>query len=107
MYQKYKRFIDAAGGWESFQQLLNVLSQVAKKNNTSMANVASRFMMEQPAVGGVIIGARLGKSEHIQENQSLLSFSLDEESKKMLRTALTNLLLYPVIVVMSIASPLF
>ena len=88
---KYKRFIDAAGGWQTFQQLLKVLSEVAKKNNTSMANVASRFMMEQPVVGGVIIGARLGKSEHIQENQSLLSFSLAEESKNVLRAAIDKL----------------
>ena len=88
---KYKRFIDAAGGWQAFQQLLKALDLVAKKNNSSMANVASRYMLEQPAVGGVIIGARLGKSEHIKENQSLLSFSLDEESKNVIRTAIDKL----------------
>jgi aryl-alcohol dehydrogenase-like predicted oxidoreductase/enamine deaminase RidA (YjgF/YER057c/UK114 family) len=85
---KYKRFIDTAGGWQAFQQVLDALHKVAKKNNTSMANVASRFVLDQPAVGAVIIGARLGMSEHIQENKSLLSFSLNEESKETLRSAI-------------------
>lgn len=88
---KYKRFIDAAGGWSKFQNLLTVLSPIAKKHNTSIANIASRYMMEQPAVGGVIIGARLGMSEHIQENVKLFSFSLDIESKKIIKQALDSL----------------
>jgi aryl-alcohol dehydrogenase-like predicted oxidoreductase/enamine deaminase RidA (YjgF/YER057c/UK114 family) len=88
---KYKRFIDAAGGWQKFQELLLTLNEVAKQNNTSIANVASRYILEQPAVGGVIIGARLGKSEHIQENKNLLSFALDEAGKKILKKAIDQL----------------
>ncbi len=88
---KYKRFIDAAGGWQKFQQLLLTLNEVAKQSNTSMANIASRYILEQPAVGGVIIGARLGKSEHVQENKKLLSVSLDEASKKILKQAIDQL----------------
>ncbi|MDZ7650238.1 MAG: aldo/keto reductase [Cytophagales bacterium] len=74
-----------------FQNLLKTLQQVAIKNNCSIANVASRYMLEQAAVGGVIIGARLGKSEHIQENLSLLSLSLNEESKNLIKENLTQL----------------
>ena len=88
---KYKRFIDAAGGWGKFQILLHALLEVSKKNNTSIANAASLYMLDQPAVGGVIIGARLGKSEHIQENKKLISLSLDEKSKNILRQALNEL----------------
>jgi len=88
---KYKRFIDAAGGWQKFQSLLQVLSEISKINNTSMANVASRYLLDQPAVGGVIIGARLGKSEHIQENKQILSLSLDDNSKKKLKQVLSQL----------------
>lgn len=88
---KYKRFIDAAGGWSKFQNLLTALKLVANKQATSIANIASRYMLEQPAVGGVIIGARLGVSEHIQENVNLFSFSLDAESKKIIRQALSSL----------------
>ncbi len=92
---KYKRFIDAAGGWQKFQQLLQTLHNVAKQNETSMANVASRYIMEQPAVGGVIIGARLGKSEHILENKQLLSFTLDDANKKILKQAIDQLKAIP------------
>lgn len=88
---KYKRFIDAAGGWSKFQKLLTALKLVANKQATSIANIASRYMLEQPAVGGVIIGARLSVSEHIQENVNLFSFSLDAESKKIIKQALGSL----------------
>jgi aryl-alcohol dehydrogenase-like predicted oxidoreductase/enamine deaminase RidA (YjgF/YER057c/UK114 family) len=88
---KYKRFIDAAGGWSKFQNLLSVLNKIADNHNTSIANIASRYMLEQPAIGGVIIGARLGISEHIQENVTLFSFSLDDESKIEIKQALSFL----------------
>ncbi len=88
---KYKRFIDAAGGWEKFQMILHTLHKIAKKYNVSIANVATRYILENPAVGGVIIGARLGLSEHIHENLKLFSFSLDKESKTEIATALTHL----------------
>jgi enamine deaminase RidA (YjgF/YER057c/UK114 family) len=64
---------------------------VSKKKNTSIANIASRFILEQPAVGGVIIGAQLGKSEHIHENKQLLSLTLDDESKNKIKNALREL----------------
>ncbi|MBX2947453.1 MAG: aldo/keto reductase [Cyclobacteriaceae bacterium] len=88
---KYKRFIDTAGGWDVFQTLLSTLDQVAKKYNVGIANIASKYMLEQPAVGGVIIGARLGQSEHITENEKLFSFELDSESKRKIALALSML----------------
>lgn len=92
---KYKRFIDAAGGWHVFQNLLSALKKVADRNNTSVPNIASRYMLEQPAVAGVIIGARIGTREHIEENKKLLTFSLDDESKKMLRSAMDQMTRIP------------
>ena len=77
---KYKRFIDTAGGWEAFQNLLSVVDGVAKRQGVSVANVACRYILEQPMVGGIIIGARLGESEHIQDNLRLFQFSLDDRS---------------------------
>ncbi len=85
---KYKRFIDAAGGWQKFQSLLKVIHNVAIRHHVSMANVATRYMLHQPTVGGVIIGARLGKSEHILENVKLFDFSLDEKSKTEIQNAI-------------------
>ncbi len=88
---KYKRYIDAAGGWAPFQRLLAVIRQAADRHRVSMANVASRFILEQPAVGGIIIGARLGESEHIGNNLELSSFALDDEDRDAIRAAIGEL----------------
>jgi len=88
---KYKRYIDEAGGWAAFQRLLSVLGEVAGRHGVSMANVASRYILEQPAVGAVIIGARLGESEHIQDNLKLPGFSLAQDDRDAIRQAIGGL----------------
>jgi aryl-alcohol dehydrogenase-like predicted oxidoreductase/enamine deaminase RidA (YjgF/YER057c/UK114 family) len=88
---KYGRFIQVSGGWESFQNLLRTVDEVARRHGVSMANVASRYILEQPAVGGVIIGARLGKSQHIEDNLRLFAFSLDRDSRSAIDAALARL----------------
>ena len=88
---KYKRFIDAAGGWDQFQDLLQSLDSIAKKYQVGIANIASHYIMTRPAVAGVIIGARLGKSEHIIDNERLFSFQLDESDETQLRQVLHTL----------------
>jgi aryl-alcohol dehydrogenase-like predicted oxidoreductase/enamine deaminase RidA (YjgF/YER057c/UK114 family) len=88
---KYKRFIDTAGGWEQFQDLLQTLDSLAKKHQVGIANIASHYIMTRPAVAGVIIGARLGKSEHIADNERLFSFQLDEADETQLKQVLHTL----------------
>ena len=88
---KYKRFIDAAGGWERFQNLLLTLQPIAQKHGVGIATLASHYMLLQPAMAGVIIGARLGKSEHLTENEGLFSIQLDEADRASIQTALSNL----------------
>ena len=88
---KYKRFIDAAGGWERFQNLLGILQPIAQKHGVGIATLASHYMLLQPAVAGVIIGARLGKSEHLAENEGLFSIQLDEADRASIQTALSSL----------------
>ncbi|GAA0878383.1 hypothetical protein GCM10009119_13510 [Algoriphagus jejuensis] len=92
---KYKRFIDASGGWAAFQNLLQVLDQIAKKHRVGIATVASQHILNQPAVGGVIIGARLGQSAHIEDNETLFSLELDESDQLSLKEALWNLKTIP------------
>jgi aryl-alcohol dehydrogenase-like predicted oxidoreductase/enamine deaminase RidA (YjgF/YER057c/UK114 family) len=79
---KYKRFIDAAGGWDWFQSMLETLSVIAQRKNCSIATLASAYMSKLPAVEAVIVGARLGQSSHIDENKKiiLISFTADELS---------------------------
>lgn len=88
---KYKRFIDAAGGWQVFQDLLHRVDHIAQRLGVSMANVACRYVLEEPAVGGIIIGARLGQTDHIQNNLRVFQFSLDELSRSKIRDVLARL----------------
>jgi aryl-alcohol dehydrogenase-like predicted oxidoreductase len=77
--QKYKQMIDAWGGWELFQKLLSIAEQVARKHGVSIANVATRYILDKPAVAGVILGVRLGVSAHIEDNARVFDLKLDSE----------------------------
>ena len=90
-HMKYKRYIDVAGGWDKFQNLLRAMKQIADRHGVSMANVATRYILDQPAVGAVIIGARLGESEHIENNRALLQFAPENRDWDAIRNALAEL----------------
>jgi aryl-alcohol dehydrogenase-like predicted oxidoreductase len=87
---KYKRFIDAAGGWSKFQSLLTTLNELATNHAVSISNIASKYILEQPAVAAVIIGARLGESEHIAKNKKLLEFQLSVKEQNTIHEALSE-----------------
>jgi len=84
---KYKRFIDAAGGWDAFQAVLRAAHTVAQKHGVSIANVATRWVLDQPHVAGVIIGARLGENMHAADTLNLFSFALDDADRATLEEA--------------------
>ena len=84
---KYKRFIDAAGGWDAFQGILRAASAIAKKHGVSISNVATRWVLDHEAVAAAIVGARLGESEHRSDNLKVFGFSLDAEDRALLETA--------------------
>lgn len=75
--QKYHNMIGAWGGWGLFQELLSVLDVIAKKHGCSIANVATRYILDKPQVAGVIIGARLGITQHREDNMKAFSIKLD------------------------------
>ena len=82
--QKYKRMIDAWGGWALFQELLAALEQIADKHRVSIANVGVRYVLDRPAVAGVIVGARLGVAQHIADNARVFGFALDADDHAMI-----------------------
>lgn len=84
---KYKRFIDVAGGWDVYQHLLESVKKVAERHQVSVANVSTRFMLENPSVAAIIIGARLGKSEHIADNKKLLEIEFSEDDLNLIKNA--------------------
>ena len=78
---KYKNMIDAWGGWSLFQELLATLRDIAARHSVNIANVGTRYILDRPAVAGVILGARLGLSEHLQENARIWDFALDDADR--------------------------
>jgi aryl-alcohol dehydrogenase-like predicted oxidoreductase len=88
--QKYKNMIDAWGGWTLFQELLAVLKQAAAKHRVSIANVGVRYVLDRPAVAGVIVGARLGVAQHIAENTRVFGFALDPGDLTMIEAVLAK-----------------
>lgn len=92
---KYKRFIDAAGGWAPFQNLLETLKRVADKHQVSVANIAGRYILESPTVASIIVGARLGESEHIEDNKRLLDINLDAKDVESIKKVQSQLKVIP------------
>ncbi len=84
---KYKRFIDVTGGWEAFQGILRAADGIAQKHGVSIANVAMRWVLEDDAVAGVIVGARLGERMHVEDNLRLFELALDAEDHALLDDA--------------------
>lgn len=81
---KYKRVIDAGGGWSAYQTLMEALGNIARKHNVSVSNVASAWVLEHQAVRATIIGARLGESEHRDANLQALDLEFDDEDRSLI-----------------------
>jgi aryl-alcohol dehydrogenase-like predicted oxidoreductase len=88
--QKYKRMIDAWGGWVLFQELLATLKQIADKGQVSIANVGVRYILDRPGVAGAIVGARLGRAQHIADNARVFGFELDADDHAMIEPVLAK-----------------
>ena len=88
--RKYKNMIDNWGGWRLFQELLAALQEIAAKYQVTIPNVAVRYVLEQPMVAGAIVGARLGLSEHIEDNARVFEFSLADEDYQHLETVFSQ-----------------
>ncbi|KAB5541694.1 hypothetical protein DKX38_014668 [Salix brachista] len=86
-YKRYKRMVDAWGGWSLFQGLLRTLKQVASKHGVSIATVGVKYILDQPAVAGSMVGVRLGLAEHIQDTNAIFSLVLDEDDMNSIREA--------------------
>ncbi|WP_102224844.1 aldo/keto reductase [Acidimangrovimonas sediminis] len=84
---KYKRFIDAAGGWAAFQGILSAAAGIARKHGVSLSNVASAWVLDHEAVAATIIGARLTESEHRGDNLRVFDVMLDAEDRAALDAA--------------------
>ncbi|MGQ0734684.1 MAG: aldo/keto reductase [Acidobacteriota bacterium] len=92
---KYGRFIRAAGGWPGLQRVLRAAATVASRHGVSVPNVATRFILDQPGVTAVIVGARLGEREHIDDTLRLFALQLSAADREEIRQALATLQAIP------------
>ncbi|KAI1877717.1 hypothetical protein JX265_003725 [Neoarthrinium moseri] len=79
--RKYHGMIRSWGTWALFQELLTVLQNIGMKHKASISNVATRWVLDFPYVGAVIVGVRMGISEHTKENLASLGWRLDENDQ--------------------------
>lgn len=88
--QKYYRYIEVWGGWHLLQELLQVLREVADRHEASIANVALRWVLQQKGVASVIVGCRLGHSEHRSDTERTLQFELSEVDQSAIEAVLAR-----------------
>ena len=74
---KYKLIIEDFGGWDLFQQLLEVLGNIAIKHGADIASVATRAILDRPMVAAAIVGAI--NTRHLQSHERIGELRLDEE----------------------------
>lgn len=77
--RKYLDTILNWGSWSDFQELLQQLASLAEAHGVSLTNVATQWVLQQPAVGAVIVGTRLGVSDRVGENTAVFGFQLSEK----------------------------
>ena len=51
----------------------------AEKHDCSIANIATKFILDKPQVAGVIIGARLGITDHIEDNGKVFDLKIEQD----------------------------
>jgi len=85
---KYRLIVDEFGGWDLFQTLLTTVKALADKHGVSMSAVAARYVLDQPQVGAVIIGARY--AHHLPQTLSIFELSLDPDDYAALEAVLAQ-----------------
>ncbi len=85
---KYRLIIREFGGWDLFQLLLRALKDIAERYGVGMAEVAIRYILQKPAVAGVIIGIR--NDRHRDGLIRLGGFELQHEDIRQIEAVLSQ-----------------
>jgi len=77
------------GDWSLFQTLLATLRSIGDRHEgVSIANVATRWVLNHRFVGAVLVGSRLGISEHTEDNKRTFSFQLTAQDVQEIEAVL-------------------
>jgi aryl-alcohol dehydrogenase-like predicted oxidoreductase len=85
---KYRLIIDEFGGWPLFQRLLRALRNVGARHGAGIGAVAMRWVLDQPAVTGVIVGVR--HDGHLASVTSALALRLDDDDRATIAAVQTE-----------------
>jgi aryl-alcohol dehydrogenase-like predicted oxidoreductase len=85
---KYKLIIDECGGWAHFQRLLELLSVIGRDHGVRIGTVAIRWVLDQPAVTSVIVGAR--NASHLGDTLAATSLRLSDAAHRQLAEFLAH-----------------
>ena len=77
---KYRLIIDEFGGWSRFQEMLAALGHIASRHRTTIGAVAIRWVLDQPGVSGVIVGAR--HARHLDQIRKAGELTLDDGDRE-------------------------
>jgi aryl-alcohol dehydrogenase-like predicted oxidoreductase len=77
---KYRLIIDESGGWDRFQEMLAALGKVAARHGVGIGAVALRWVLDQPGVSGVIVGAR--DARHLDQAGQACRLALDDDDRR-------------------------
>ena len=67
-----------------------MLQQIAEKHRVSIANIGVRYVLDRPAVAGVIVGARLGVAQHLTDNARVFDVKLDADDLSLIEAVLAR-----------------
>ncbi|MDX8452411.1 aldo/keto reductase [Mesorhizobium sp. VK9D] len=85
---KYKLIIDDFGGWDLFQHLLGTLKAAGDRHGVDIATIASAWVLEQPQVAAVIVGAR--NQAHALANARIMEVVLSAQDKSAIASAIAE-----------------
>ena len=85
---KYRLIIEDFGGWELFQSALATLNRVARRHGVTISAVAARWVLDQPGVGAVIIGAR--NNAHLAETVAVGALRLTGSDRAEIAAVLAS-----------------
>lgn len=72
---KYRLIIEEIGGWARLQRILRVLADVGRRHEAGLGAVAVAWVLAQPQVAGVIVGAR--HAGHLADTVRAATLALD------------------------------
>ena len=85
---KYRLMIEEFGAWGLFQELLEALKSIADRHGVSLAAVAARAVLDRPAVGAVIIGAR--NRDHLDASLQIAALRLSDRDREQIDAVLAR-----------------